>query len=132
MTVDITPASITVTVTVIGAFAKLVHWLVSREMDRAEKAVAEALEHRDERIKALELAVAAKDRELEGAFKAVKDTQRTLFEKLDNDRERFHKYQLDVAEKYVATNALKEMLGPLVTRLENIEHDLRNNGGVRS
>lgn len=125
MTIEITPASVTITVTVVGALAKLVHWLVSREDERREERWEASLKTRDEKIAVLERSVADKDRELEGAFKAVKDTQRILFEKLDTHHREFQDYRLVVAEKYVAVGALKEMFAPLVARLDSIEHDLR-------
>lgn len=126
MVLEITGASLAVTATVVGAAAKLVHWLVAREIIRSEKDLAEALERRDQRIEALERAVADKDRELEGAFKAVKDTQKTLFEKLDVHYKEFQEYRLTVAKEYVAVGALKELLAPIASRLDSIEHDLRN------
>lgn len=114
MTIDISVGSVGAACAAATLVGKVVHSLV-----------ASALEKRDDRISALEKSGADKDRELEGAFKAVKDTQKLLFEKLDNHHREFQEYRLVVAEKYVAAGSLKEMLAPLVARLDSIEHDLR-------
>lgn len=114
MTIDISVGSVGAACAVVTLAGKIIHSLV-----------AGALEKRDDRIGVLEKAGADKDRELEGAFRAVRDTQKTLFEKLDNHHREFQDYKLSVAEKYVGAAALKELLAPLVSRLDSIEHDLR-------
>lgn len=115
MTIDFSVGTVGAACAVATLTGKIVHSLF-----------AGALEKRDSRIEALEKAVADKDRELEGAFKVVKDTQKLLFEKLDSHYKELQDYKLSVAKEYVATGALKELLAPIVTRLDSIEHDLRN------
>jgi hypothetical protein len=115
LVIDVSVGTVGAVCTVATLIGKAVHGLVGT-----------ALEKRDEKIKQIESESVKKSLELEGAFRAARDTQKILFEKLDAHHKELQDYKLSVAERYVAAGALKEMLAPLVARLEGIEHDLRN------
>lgn len=120
MTIDISVGTVGAACTVATLAGKIVHSLFSS-----------ALEKRDDRIAAMEKASDDKDRELEGAFKAVRDTQKTLFDKLDAAHNDLQAYKLHVAEHYVGEAKLEKLIAPVLTRLDSIERDLRRErGGV--
>ena len=62
---------------------------------------------------------------VDGSITAVKNTQKTLFEKLDERGREFQDYRVHVAEIYVAEAKLEKLLDPLARRLESIEDGLR-------
>lgn len=62
---------------------------------------------------------------LSNQIRAVKSTQKVLFDKLDKVTSEFNAYKVHVAETYVAEAKLEKMLQPIERRLEAIEDDLR-------
>lgn len=70
----------------------------------------------------------AKIIELEGAHRATRETQGTLFGKYDTVHLELQSYKLHVAETYVNQAALQKMIDPIDRRLENIEKELRQRG----
>ncbi len=125
MVLDISVGSVSAACAVAGLTGKLVHWLVAGALEKRDTRIGELEKSLRTKDADIEKSMALKDRELEGAFKVVKDTQKLLFQKLDEHYKEFQDYRLIVAEKYVAAAALKEILAPLVSRLESIEHDFR-------
>lgn len=103
MTIEITPGTVSATLGIAGVVGKIIHSLVNV-----------ALEKRDEKIK-----------ELEGAHRAVRDTQGTLFGKLDQLHREHQDYRLHVAETYIGEAKIEKLFAPVISRLERIENDLR-------
>lgn len=103
MTIDLTLGTVSATLGIAGGIGKIIHSLVNV-----------ALEKRDDKIK-----------ELESAHRAVRETQGTLFGKLDALHREHQDYRLHVAETYIGEAKIEKLLGPIVNRLERIENDLR-------
>lgn len=114
MTIDITFGTVSAALGVATAVGKVVHSLVNV-----------ALEKRDGRIAALEATNESKARELESAFRVVKDTQKTLFDKLDALTHDHQAYKLHVAETYIGEAKIEKLVAPILERLSRIEDDLR-------
>lgn len=125
MNIEITGGSVTVTLGVITAAAKTVHWLVARELERRDKELSVALDARDNTYKNDTAHAQRELDEVRGAFKAVKETQAKLFEKYDAVVRDFNEYKLHVAETYVGEAKLERLIAPIVNRLDSIERDLR-------
>ena len=62
---------------------------------------------------------------VDASVKAVKATQKLLFEKHDAAVAETHALRLHVAETYVSRNALKEQLAPIMEGLKEIRDELR-------
>lgn len=103
MTIEITLGTVSTALGIAGAAGKIIHSLVNV-----------ALEKRDDKI-----------RELEGAHRAVRDTQSTLFGKLDALHREHQDYRLHVAETYIGEAKIEKLIMPILQRLDNIERDLR-------
>lgn len=132
MTIEITPASVTITIAVGGAAAKIVHWLVGLALERRDAAIKaafdRAVEAEETAGEAIKVALTAKEREMDelrGAYRAIKETQGKLFEKHDFVVRELNEYKLHVAERYVGEEKLEKLFAPLVNRLEGIETEMR-------
>ena len=66
------------------------------------------------------------DKECEKDTENNRETARTLFGKIDENRQELADYKLHVAETYVNQAALEKLLGPIERRLESIEEDIRS------
>lgn len=62
---------------------------------------------------------------VDGAIKAVKATQKLLFEKHDSTERELQNYKLHVAETYVNREVLREQLAPINAGLKEIRDELR-------
>lgn len=60
------------------------------------------------------------------AIGVVKNTQKTLFDKLDATSNELHVYKLHVAETYVNREVLREQLAPITEGLKEIRDGLRD------
>jgi hypothetical protein len=121
LTIEVTLGTVVELCTVGGVVSAVVHWLVSAALKDRDTRIAALEESAKRDREAAEKRATADHLELESAFKAARDTQRTLFEKLDSLHRELTDYKLQVAEKYVGAAQLKELLAPLITRLERIE-----------
>ena len=104
MTIDISVGTVGAACTVATLVGKIVHSLFTS-----------ALEKRDDKIE-----------ELNGAWKATRETQRVLFEKLDVHHKEFQDYKLHVAETYLVEAKMEKLVAPILSRLDGIERDLRS------
>ena len=63
-------------------------------------------------------------------FRAIKSTQKVLFEKKDDLDRALNEFKLDVAQNYVNREAMKEALNtalaPIVERLKELHEDFRD------
>jgi len=62
---------------------------------------------------------------VDNSVKAVKGTQKLLFDKHDASVREVHELRLHVAETYVSRSALKEQLAPIMDGLKEIRDELR-------
>lgn len=114
MTIEITLGTVSTALGIIGTAGKIVHSLVKI-----------ALEERD-----------AKIAEMGSSLKAARETdaatRRILFDKLDAHHKEFTDYKLHVAETYIVETKMEKLLAPVLSRLENIERDIRGERRDRS
>lgn len=110
MTIEITLGTVSTALAIAGTAGKIIHSLVNV-----------ALEKRD-----------AKITELEGAHRAVRETQSILFGKLDTLHREHQDYRLHVAETYIGETKIEKLLLPVLQRLDNIERDLRGERADRA
>lgn len=110
MTIDVSVGTVGAACTVATLAGKIIHSLFSS-----------ALEKRDGKLE-----------ELNSAFKAARDTQRVLFEKLDTHHKEFQDYKLHVAETYLVEAKMEKLVAPILSRLDSIERDLRTAERARS
>lgn len=121
MIVEVTLGTVVELCTVGGVVSAVVHWLVSAALKDRDVRIAALEEAARKQNQATEKKETADRLELESAFRAARETQKVLFEKLDATHRELTEYKLRVAETYVATANLKEMLAPIVSRLDRIE-----------